>query len=30
MKFYRRLQGIYRRIYRRRPKAIFGVLKVEK
>jgi len=30
MKFYRRLHGIYRRIYRRRWIAIFGVLKVEK
>jgi len=33
-KFYRRLQGIYRRfyrrIYRRRPKVVFGGLKVEK
>jgi len=29
-KFYRRLQGTYRRIYKRRPRAIFGVLKVEK
>jgi len=29
-KLYRRLQGIYGRIYRRRLRAIFGVLKVEK
>jgi len=34
MNFYRRLQGIYRRfyrkIYKRRPKVVFGGFKVEK
>jgi len=34
MNFYRRLQGsykkCYRRFYRRRPKVVFGGLKVEK
>ena len=30
MDFYRTLQRIYRKFYRRRPKVIFGGLKVEK